>query len=114
MKWIKGNPYAVLFVIKPSLIGLFIIVWNILCGVGVYLNGEFGGIKKPSSLAMISLATLYSTCCAYAPLISEKVRARWCKEGADFEEAKYGLNQMGLISAALFLISIFSLIEMLR
>ena len=75
---------------------------------------EFETILRYGIVAMLTVATSYSTYCSYAPLISEKIRDRWCKEGADFEEAKYGLNQMGLVSAALFLASIFSLIEMLR
>jgi hypothetical protein len=113
ISWIKGNPYGVLFVIKTPYICLIIIVWNVLCGIGVYLNDGFGKITRPSSLAMVSLAALYSMYCAYAPLISEKIRTRWCEEGKDFEKAKYGLEQMGLGSAALLLISLFSIIAML-
>lgn len=104
------NPYAVFWVMKVGYIWAFVLIWNILCGVAIYLNGGMGKIEKPGSTAMFGLACLYAACCAFAPLASEKTRKRWCKEGADFEEARYGLWQSGIITAILSLICFGSLI----
>jgi hypothetical protein len=81
-----------------------------MCGVGIYLNGGMGRIEKPGATAMFGLACLYAACSAFAPLASEKIRKRWCKVKADFEEARYGLWQSGVITGILSLISFCSLI----
>jgi len=99
---------------KVGYIWSFILIWNILCGIGIYFNGGIGRVEKPGAVAMMSLACLFAACCAFAPLKSEKIRNRWCKEEADFEEARYGLWQLGIIAGLIFIASFFGLIEQLK
>ncbi len=107
---LNRSPFGMFVVIKPSRIVIFILVWNILCGLGILLNGGSGSLKNPASALAMAAAAAYASFCGFAPIFSTRIRTRWCKEGSDFEMARFGLLLLGVVG----LLCSFSLVSLFR
>ncbi|MBT3201089.1 MAG: hypothetical protein HN350_14400 [Phycisphaerales bacterium] len=95
----KCETFGPLVAVNRSYIIMFVIVWNVLCGIGVVLNGGTGEITKPAGMFMMALAGAYAAFCGFAPVFSQRIRARWCKEDADFNAVRSQFLVCGAISA---------------
>ncbi len=93
-----------LVVIKPLRILLFIALWNILCGFAILLNGSLGPIRTPGGYLGFAVAGAFAAFSGLAPVVSLRIRQRWCRPGADCEEGRFGLVLLGLIGSAFMLI----------
>jgi hypothetical protein len=88
----KCETFGPLAAVKRSYIIIFVIVWNVLCGIGVLLNGGTGEITKPGGMFMLALAGAYAAFCEFAPMSNQRIRTRWCKKDADFNAVRSGLR----------------------
>jgi hypothetical protein len=95
----KLETFGPLAAVKRSHIIIFVIVWNVLCGIGVLLNGGTGEITQPAGMFMMALAGAYASFCGFAPVFSQRIRARWCKEDADFKAVRSQFLVCGAIAA---------------
>ena len=104
---------GILFVIKPIRILLFIVMWNIICGLGIILNGGLGQIKTPGGYLCVGLAGAFAAFSGLAPVVSKRVRKRWCQPDVDFEKGRLGLILIGLIGSAFALMGFGSFLFIL-
>jgi Na+/proline symporter len=84
--------------VKRRYIVMFVVVWNVLCGIGVLLNVGTGEITAPASMIMLMMAGAYAAFCGFAPLCSQRIRTRWCKKDADFKAARSSFILVGVIA----------------
>ena len=96
-KWLKASPYGVFLVVRPRMIGLFILIWNILLGATMISAWCFGPVGEAVGLLLFFLVGLYTTVVAVTPFISQEYRARWCRPGTNFADARFGLIFLGIL-----------------
>lgn len=61
-------------VLKYSVIAVWLVVWNALIGMGVYLNGGGGRIKTLSAMLLLLIATIGTATFCFCIVFSEKAR----------------------------------------
>ncbi len=86
-------------VAQPVRLAMFLIVWNLIMGVGHFLDGPFleRKINTACGGAAIALTGLFTTFCGFAPLVSASVRNRWFRPGVPWQGAKMELGLLVLI-----------------
>ncbi|MHC4248690.1 MAG: hypothetical protein ACYS9X_06130 [Planctomycetota bacterium] len=87
----RHTPVGIFVVIKPSRLLVFVVVWNLIGGAGIYLNGGMGKFTDTRALAAWLVDFTLLCLCSVLLLASQTVRDRWCRPGADFGKAALGL-----------------------
>lgn len=109
-------PFAVFTVFKVKRIIIAVIIFLIL-GETAYLFESFGDKETTISILMSLLfnifAYLFLIYCSIAPWMNYKVRERWCKDDADFDDAKCGLTLIILICTPIVISFCWRLLAML-
>ncbi|QSX78940.1 hypothetical protein [Agrilutibacter solisilvae] len=82
--------------------GLWIVAWNVLCGIGLYFDG-YGPIETlPGSLAMV-VASLFAFITSLLGLFTAGGRRRVTASYGDYEKIKPTLRVLALASGFLTL-----------
>jgi len=102
-----------LLVVKPLRILIFIVVWNILCGVAILLNGGMGSIETPGGYMGFAVAGAFAAFSGFAPVVSMRFRKRWCRPNRDFDEGRFGLILLGSIGSLFAVVGLWSVVSTL-
>jgi hypothetical protein len=111
--FLRTSQLGVFVVAKPSRIIAFILIWNLLCGVIILLNGGMGPVDTLPGFLGVIIVGSYAAFCGLAPVASQKYRVRWCRPDADFQDAKVGFITLGLVGVLLVLAGLFSIVSKL-
>ena len=103
----KATPLGMFVVIKPWRILLFILTWNALGGLFILVNDGLRPLRTPGGCLLFSLLGVYLSFCSIAPLVSEKVRQRWCDAAIDFEEGRTGFVLGAVVGVVLAAAGLF-------
>jgi len=76
---------------KPGVAFAGFVIWTVLLGAGIWLNGGLGRLKSRLALALATLAVVGLTIFFLLIVISPKVRAFALRPGADFDTIRKDL-----------------------
>lgn len=111
--FLRTSQLGVFIVVKPSRILAFILIWNLLCGLMILLNGGMGPIDTLPGFIGVVIVGSYAAFSGFAPVTSQKYRVRWCRPEADFQDAKFGLITLGLVGIVFVIAGLFVVVSKL-
>lgn len=98
---------------RPEIIFSFLIVWNVLIGIGIALNGGMGRIQTLSAAAAMAITCAGLSAFGFGTALSSSWQRILPRPEADSSQARPALILIGLIGAGLSIGGIISAIEIL-
>jgi hypothetical protein len=94
--------------LRPSFMVAFAVVWNLLCFVGVSLDGGYGPIKSVSAALVAAVACAGVAFVGFGTLLFASVRNVVLRPNADLSAVRSGLIFVGILGSALTLGALFT------
>ena len=114
MKITRLGALGMLAVLKPSRILVFVLIWNVLFGLTVLLDGGMHRpIKTVGGNLGFALMGVFAAFSGFAPLFSSAIRQRWCRPEERFEDARTGLILIGSIGSVFAVLSVWAILQKL-
>ena len=98
--------------LKPSASIAAVVGWNVLCGIGIYLNGGLGRLKTVPSVLMMFVACTAMTIFALATVMSERWRRIVLRESADVDSVVSAMLFLALIATILALGALYTAMQL--
>jgi hypothetical protein len=81
-------------------VGVWIVIWNIICGFGIYFNG-FGPVETVAGAASMLFAGLFAVGTTFFGLFSARGRRLITASHGDYSEVRPALQLLAIISCLL-------------
>lgn len=98
--------------LRPGFIMGFLVVWNVIMGFAVHLNGGFGPFSNRSSLLIAAFGTVGVALISFGAIYSPSVRSIVLRPTASASDAKPGLLFLGFLGSALTIMTFLSMMLM--
>ena len=97
--------------VRVRVMVLWVIAWNILLGIGVWMNGGLGRIRVSSAAWPMFLALAGSCAFCLALLFSRRTREWALRPGMDVEPIRLELAFMALLMGGLGVATLYGLLN---
>jgi len=88
---------------KPSIMIIFVVLWNLLFFYADRLNGADAQIANSASALVMATACFSLAIVGFASILSSRARALTLRSGADFADARPGLILIAAVGSVLFI-----------
>jgi hypothetical protein len=100
--------------LKPITIVGFVVLWNALCGIGIWLNQGMGSVKTFQSAVFMSVACAALAAGSLGTLNSRALQSAFLRPASDMQTVRPGLIFLSMVATFLMLGSIYTAYNLLQ